>query len=195
MSTAAMIGRIEGASPRFKARIAGVFYLITIVGGSAALFFHGQAYSIADVLAGASFVVVTLLLYDLFKSVNHDLSLLAAVLSLMGSGFGRLGWQPQGVNIEMVFFGFYSLLIGYLIFRSTLLPRTLGAVMALAGLAWLTFLSPPLANYLDPYNRAAGGVAQLSLCLWLLVMGVNEKKTSAVRTDSAPRPRRTEYEQ
>jgi hypothetical protein len=60
------------------------------------------------------------------------------------------------VNIAIVFNGFYCLLIGYLIFRSMFLPRILGALMAFAGLGWLTFLSTPLANHLSPYHLASG---------------------------------------
>ncbi|MFZ0960915.1 MAG: DUF4386 domain-containing protein [Terriglobia bacterium] len=82
----------------------------------------------------------------------------------------------QAYNIGLVFFGFYCLLIGYLIFRSTFIPRILGVMMALAGLAWLTFLSPPLANYLLPYNLAVGALMELSLTLWLLAMGVNVER-------------------
>jgi hypothetical protein len=81
--------------------------------------------------------------------------------------------NTQANNICVIFFGFYCLLIGYLIFRSDFLPRILGVLMAIAGLGWLTFLSPPLANYLSPYNLVFGFLAELSLCLWLLVMGVN----------------------
>jgi hypothetical protein len=84
-----------------------------------------------------------------------------------------LGLYSQAYNIGFVFFGFYCLLIGYLIFRSTFLPRVIGVLMAFAGLAWLTFLSPPLANYLSPYNLAAGVLGEGSLSLWFLVMGVN----------------------
>jgi hypothetical protein len=79
-------------------------------------------------------------------------------------------------NICVVFFGFYCLLIGYLIFRSAFLPRILGVLMALAGVGWLTFLSPPFANHLSPYNLILGFLAELSLCLWLLVMGVNVQR-------------------
>jgi uncharacterized protein DUF4386 len=82
----------------------------------------------------------------------------------------------QGVNICFVFFGVYCLLIGYLIFRSAFLPRILGVLMAFAGLGWLTFLSPPLANYLSPYIQVLGFLAELSLCLWLLVVGVNVQR-------------------
>jgi Domain of unknown function (DUF4386) len=82
----------------------------------------------------------------------------------------------QGVNICFVFFGVYCLLIGYLIFRSAFLPRFLGVLMAFAGLGWLTFLSPPLANYLSPYILVLGVLAELALMLWLLVMGVNVQR-------------------
>ena len=82
----------------------------------------------------------------------------------------------QGVNICFVFFGVYCLLIGYLIFRSAFLPRILGVLMAFAGLGWLTFLSPPLANHLSPYMVVLGFLAELSMMLWLLVMGVNVQR-------------------
>jgi hypothetical protein len=75
-----------------------------------------------------------------------------------------------------VFFGFYCILIGYLIFRSTFLPRILGALMAFGGLGWLTFLSPPLANHLFPYNLVPGILGEGALTLWLLVMGVNVER-------------------
>ncbi len=57
----------------------------------------------------------------------------------------------QGFGVSFVFFGFYCLLIGYLIFRSRFMPRFLGVGMAIAGLCGLTFLSPPLVHYLSPW--------------------------------------------
>ena len=44
-----------------------------------------------------------------------------------------LNLRAQTSSIYMVFFGWYCLLIGYLIFRSTFLPRILGVFMAIAG--------------------------------------------------------------
>jgi hypothetical protein len=84
-----------------------------------------------------------------------------------------LGLQAQAASICLVFFGVYCLLIGCLIFRSAFLPRILGVLMAFAGLGWLTFLSPPLADYLSPSILVLGFLAELSLCLWLLVRGVD----------------------
>jgi hypothetical protein len=108
--------------------------------------------------------------------VDKGLSFLAATVSLMGIVAGPLG--VTRVN-PLVFFGCYCLLIGYLIFRSTFLPKTLGALMALAGLGWLTFLSPPLAKALLPYNMAPGLIGEGSLTLWLLALGVNVPRWQA----------------
>src|SRR5437660_1422021 len=104
---------------------------------------------------GARSTAVTLLLYGIFKPVSRGLSLLAAVVSLVGCGIGPLGMvvrlPGQANNITLVIFGVYCLLIGYLILRSTFLPRAVGALMVFAGLGWLTFLSPALARDLYPY--------------------------------------------
>jgi hypothetical protein len=83
------------------------------------------------------------------------------------------------VSICFVFFGVYCLLIGYLIFKSSFLPRILGVLVAIAGLGWVTFLFPPLANYLSPYNLIFGFLAELALMLWLLVMGVDVQRWNA----------------
>ena len=84
--------------------------------------------------------------------------------------------NDQTVLVALVFFAMYCLLIGYLILRSTFLPRFLGALMVLAGLGWLTFLYEPLADHLSPYIQVLGIVAEGLLMLWLLVMGVKEER-------------------
>jgi hypothetical protein len=76
----------------------------------------------------------------------------------------------------MFFHGIFCILIGYLIFRSTLLPRILGVLIAFGGLGWLTYVSAPLANHLSPYNLVCGLVGEALMFLWLLVMGVNVAK-------------------
>lgn len=76
-------------------------------------------------------------------------------------------------SIGLGFFGFFNLLIGYLIIRSTFVPRILGALMALSGVGWLIFLYPPLVNYLRLYIELVGIIAEGALMLWLLVRGVN----------------------
>jgi Domain of unknown function (DUF4386) len=155
-----------------------VFYLLTFLTGGAALFVRGRLGFAAGLIAGASYIAVTLLLYYLFKPVNRSLSLVAAIFSLAGCAIGPLSLFVHAASHinPLVFFGFYCVLIGYLIFRSTFLPRILGALMAFAGLGWLTFLSPPLANHLSPYIFAPGILGEGALTLWLLAVGVNEQR-------------------
>jgi len=84
--------------------------------------------------------------------------------------------NDQGAAIALVFFGFYALLTGYLIIRSTFLPRILGVLSVLGGLGWLSFLYLPLGYRLFPYIAAFGILGAASLLLWLLVFGVNEQR-------------------
>jgi len=70
----------------------------------------------------------------------------------------------------------YCLLVGILILKSRFLPRILGVLMALAGLSYVLFLSPPLVRSLQPYILVFPGVGQISLTLWLLVFGVKEQR-------------------
>lgn len=91
-----------------------------------------------------------------------------------------LRMHARGYTVSGVFFGIYCLMLGYLVFRSGFLPRVLGALMAIGGLSYLTnsfalFLSPALAARL-PDIMVLGGVAELSLCVWLTVAAVNVSK-------------------
>ena len=167
--------RITQASPALLARIAGVFYLTVFVTGIFSLFVRNRLGFAAGLMSGAFYIVVTLLFYFIFKPVSRSLSLLAAIVSLVGCVIGPLSLFVHAAShiSPLVFFGFYCLLIGFLIFRSTFLPRILGVLMAIAGLGWLTFLWPPLANYLSPYIFFPGIIGEGALTLWLLVMGVN----------------------
>jgi hypothetical protein len=181
MSAAVMMKRIAEASPRLKARIAGVLFLLLVLTAAFTEFFaRGRLSSAADLAAGiievSCMIIVTLLFYDIFRTVNRRLSLLAASLNFVALALELLQFLPHGVNIGLGFHGFYWILIGYLIFRSTFLPRVLGALMAIAGLCWLTFMSPPLANDLSPYNLALALLVEGLVMLWLLVMGVNAQR-------------------
>jgi hypothetical protein len=62
------------------------------------------------------------------------------------------------------------------ILRSTFLPRTLGVLMALAGLGWLAFLSPAVNHSLARTIEGIGIFAEASLMLWLIAMGVNVQR-------------------
>lgn len=95
---------------------------------------------------------------------------------LQGLALIFLKLNGQAFDLYLVFFGLWCLLIGYLIFRSTFMPRILGALLAISGLGWAIFLSPPLAHHLFPYIAAASALGEIPLQLWLVVMGVNNHR-------------------
>lgn len=228
---------VARSSPRVVARTAGVFYLITVITGlfaevavrgnvivmndaaatarnilaSESLYRLGFA---ADIVGGAAYVVVTVLLYELLRPVSRRISMLAAFFSLVGIAIGgiaalghlapllllkdgylspfniaqlqalallSLKLHARGSWIGLVFFGFYEAILGYLIFRSRFFPRTLGVLVALAGLAFLTnsfalFVAPAVGNVLNPSMLLLDSIGEISLTVWLLVMGVNVEK-------------------
>jgi hypothetical protein len=89
--------------------------------------------------------------------------------------------HSYGFGVSLTFFGCFCLVVGYLIFRSTYLPRALGILMQIAGLSYLTnsftlVLAPALANRLLPAILLPSFVGEASLCLWLLMKGVNVPK-------------------
>jgi len=84
-----------------------------------------------------------------------------------------------GFGIGLLFFGVACLVRGYLVFRSTYFPRTLGVLLALAGLAYLVnsvalLLAPAVAATLFPAILAPALVGEGAFCLWLLVKGVDQ---------------------
>jgi hypothetical protein len=88
--------------------------------------------------------------------------------------------NATGAGIGLIFFGFASPVRGYLILRSTFLPRILGVLGIISGLGWLLFLYPPLAYPLFPYLAGFGILGAVVEIGWLLVVGVNERRWYAV---------------
>jgi hypothetical protein len=164
-----------------RARLTGAVYLLYFLTAVGAEVFVGRGrlmvYDAVSLIAHLFYIAMTLLFYYLFRPVNRSLSLLAAFFSLLGCANAVLSLfnlAPYRIS-SLVFFGPYCILIGYLIFRSAFLPRILGVLMAFAGLGWLIFLST-LANYLSTYLKVLGFLAEASLMLWLLAMGVNVQR-------------------
>jgi len=86
-----------------------------------------------------------------------------------------------GFGVALIFFGCECLVLGYLIFRSGYLPKAVGILMQIAGLSYLTnsfalLLAPDFANRIFPAILVPAFVGETSLCLWLLVKGVNMEK-------------------
>lgn len=85
----------------------------------------------------------------------------------------------RGFAIALVFFGFHCLVIGWLVYRSTFLPRILGVLLAIAGLCYLVDSSVYLAfpALTLPFDvLVLSYIVEMALCLWLIVKGVDEVK-------------------
>jgi hypothetical protein len=96
---------------------------------------------------------------------------------LQAQAYVSLQLQDVGLSIALVFFGFDILVTAYLILSSTFLPRFVGILLAIEGVGYLInsftlFLAPALQARIFPYFTATG-IGEVSLCLWLIVMGVN----------------------
>lgn len=164
-----------------RARITGAVYLLyflTAISGALIgrhLPVYGKAITVFSMVC---YAVLAVLLYYLFRPVNRGLSMLAAFLSFVGCVVATLGLfhiASRYVN-PLLFFATYCILIGYLILRSTFLPRILGALMAIAGVGWLVFLFPSLPKPLSMGIMGLGILAEAALMLWLLVKGVNVQR-------------------
>jgi Ca2+/Na+ antiporter len=177
MSATAQSQAPRDASPRLKARAAGAFYLLAVFTAVLGEFtVHGRFAYAAGLAAVACYMAVTLLLYAIFKPVSRQVATAAAVLNFAGLVLEALRWQPWRVNVAMVFHGSFCLLTGWLILRSTFLPRALGVLSAFAGLDWLLDLSPSIAARLAPANTALGLLGEGLPMLWLLAMGINDRQ-------------------
>jgi hypothetical protein len=96
-----------------------------------------------------------------------------------------------GFGIALVFFGVECVILGYLLFRSGYMPRSIGVLMQIAGVCYVVnsfalFLSPPLSSRLFPAILIPALIAEVSFTLWLLVKGVRVEVWDQ-RVD-APRP-------
>jgi len=83
--------------------------------------------------------------------------------------------------------------MGYLVLRSTFMPRIIGPLMMIDGLGYLTFslasfLSPPFVRHIYPYVPfATAFLGEGVLFLWLIVKSVNAERwqEQAATTDRA----------
>jgi len=98
-------------------------------------------------------------------------------------------------SIYTVFYGFDFIVVAWLVINSTFLPRTIGVLLAIDALTYLaggftTMLAPGVAAQLGAWVGIPTIIAEGSLCLWLLIAGVNvdrwkQQASAAVRLRSA----------
>jgi Domain of unknown function (DUF4386) len=131
------------------------------------------------ILVGCAIQALTSLLYLAPLLILHGGSSLSAFTAeqMQALALLFLKLNQYAYNIDLVFFGLWCVLTGYLIFRSTFLPRILGVLLAISGFGYMTYLYPPLAYHLFlPYLAVSSALGEIPLELWLMVMGVNAQR-------------------
>lgn len=159
---------------------------------------------VADAVMAMADVALAALLFLLFRPVSLTVSLMAMTFRLVQAailGMNLVNLQAvtlalgadlpastvlfsieahaQGYDMGLIFFGVNSLLTGWLIVRSGFLPKTIGVLLAGAGLVYLTgsalrILAPEMLGmvqmaYLLPL------VAETAMALWLVVRAVDAR--------------------
>ena len=228
-----MTAAIKEVSPRVLARMAGLFFLLTILTGLFAqgfvserlIDFSDAAATATNILAQRSLfqlgltvyliemacqVAMMALFYLLLRPVSKSIALVSTFWGLTGcviktfarvfyiaplfllggspafSGFSAAQLQQlalmllrindMGAAIALGFFGLNAVVKGYLIFRSTFLPRWLGVLSIISAAGWLMFFYPPLGYRAFPIIALLGLVGSAATIFWLLVFGVNEQR-------------------
>lgn len=147
--------------------------------------------------AGKNLMVLALL-FNLVSLAVEAISKLALILVLpilTSAGYAN-AFEPAQVhalanmalkvhsiafNVALIFFGFTCIVYGHLIYSSGYLPKLLGVLMQVAGASYLLacfsiLFAPALSNWINPAILVLPLIGESSLCIWLLLKGVNVEK-------------------
>jgi len=130
-------------------------------------------------------VIVGLALYVILKPVNYKLSLFAVIFRLIQAFFIAISLvilfiEPLSFNniylIGQIFFALYLLILGYLVFKFSYIPRFVGILLIIGGA--LGYLLESLMYFLFPDYVAialpglvVGTIGEIALTLWLILKG------------------------
>ena len=93
--------------------------------------------------------------------------------------------NDNGAAIALAFFGFATVVQGWLVYKSGFLPRWLGVIEIIGGFGWLTFLSPPLGMRYFMYVAVYALLGLLAMIVWLLTVGVDDQRWRARAAQAA----------
>lgn len=166
--------RHEGWAPSAKARLAGFFYAGNWVASIISeVCTTGKLSKAFLFLEAVTYTGVVIMLYVVIRIVNRKLAAIGTVIGLVGCvmiAFESFHWQTTpGGGTRLI--GIYWILLGYLIARSTFMPKILGISFSLAGVLWAASSFPALkiGNW-----KALAGIPELALTIWLIAKGVRD---------------------
>jgi hypothetical protein len=169
--------------------------IINALSANPALFRVGFVISLVSAFF---FFMAAWYLYVLLKPVNKDIALLFLLLNLIGVTIQCAGMLPlyaavlsvgqvtsetylfvnvfkSSVTMAQLFFGTWLFPLGYLVYKSKFLPKLLGTILILDGVAVMIFFFQMLLLPAYPQIHYPGLVvsflAEVGLTLWLLILG------------------------
>ncbi len=190
-SAAATAANLVSMQPLWRLGIAAEFVALLCVAVLAMIYYyllrpvHKEINLLATFLRLVAITVQAVAVLDLVSALSplRDAAYLKAFSPAQLQAMASLAIHAhsRGFGLALLIFGCCFLFHGYLIFKSTFLPRVLGPMIQLGGVCYIInsfalFLDPPLAGRLFPAILLPDFVAEASLCLWLLIKGVNVEK-------------------
>jgi hypothetical protein len=124
-------------------------------------------------------------------TIVNELNHLGVLVITKGSAQQILQQEPTlwlfldlhryGVHIATLFWGLWLLPMGYLVFKSTYIPKVIGVLLVIGGIGYVadfvTFLLlPDLKFAVSEYTF----IGEVAMVIWLLTKGINEKKYEAL---------------
>ena len=122
------------------------------------------------------FAVLSIINGEHFKTFTNE--------QLQSQVMFYLNQYDNGILMVSVFWGLWLFPLGYLVYKSGILPKVLGVLLMLGCLGYLiNFLGNSLiADYssfgISKYISKPASFGEIGICLWLLIMGAKESKTS-----------------
>ncbi len=139
-------------------------------------------------------MVVLVLVSAAIESLNTVFefeALRVATDSAYGAAFGAAGsnalvlllldTQHYGLLIAQIFFGLWLAPLGYLAYMSRLFPKWLGVLLVVGAVCYIVdvlalFLVPDFGKAIHGYVTIPPAIAEISMVLYLLVIGVKTPK-------------------
>ena len=170
MADLAMLACYIGVTTLFYVMFRPVSRLASLM---AAMF---SLIGIAILAADTFFLLIPLRLLDASSFITVIDTQQREALALLS-----LGIHGDGYDVSLMFFGVYCLLLGGLIWRSGFLPKTIGALMALAGFCYLLNSGadlgmPVIFDTLPPQLMYPTLIGEAVLALWLLIFGAGNRR-------------------
>lgn len=166
---------------------------------------------ISGLICYTFFLFLPLVLYKLLKPVHKSYAIYMVVLAIVSVPISFINMQNKfavlsiisserpekdlvmfylnqydyGNLIVQIFWGLWLFPLGYLIFKSGIIPKFLGVLLMLGCLSYLInfFGNALFPNYSDlgisSYVRLPATLGEIGTCLWLLIIGAKNNIISA----------------